>query len=208
MTTEQTIVLGVLAAAFVAGWAIRALIDRADRRDESDERSTPADQGVDPGLEQSRRELEQTLADFMTRLASSGGARSQAGRPGALVDEVSAALADDVANEAMIAGVNGSGLSERELDLTDWGFAYGVAWARVRDRRPADPADEVAGDARRAAESVFREYAAEAPWAPATGAPAEGEATAPAEDEATAPAEDEATAPAEGEAPAPPESGN
>ena len=173
MTTEQTIVLGVLAAAFVAGWAVRALIARADRRAEGRKLEEPSER-IDPALEQSRRALEQAIVDFVTQLASSSAAGARAGRRGALVDEVSAALADDTANESMVAGVNGNGLTERELDLADWGFAYGVAWARVRERRPTDPADAVARDARRAAESVFREYAAEAPWAPAPNPPAEG----------------------------------
>ena len=174
MTTEQTIVLGVLAAAFVAGWVVRALIARADRRAEKHEPSTAAEKPLDPALEESRRALEQAIVDFAARLTASSRAQSPAGRPGALVDEVSSALADDAANESMIDGVNGNGLTERELDLTDWGFAYGVAWARVRERRPADPADAVARDARRAAESVFREYAAEASWAPPPVAPGEG----------------------------------
>jgi hypothetical protein len=170
VTTEQTIVLGVLAAAFVAGWGVRALIARADRRAARPELEAPAERS-DPALEQSRRALEQAIVDFVTRLTTSGGAPTPAPRPGALVDEVSAALTDDTANESMIEGVNGNGLTERELDLTDWGFAYGVAWARVRERRPADPAEAVARDARRAAESVFREYAAEASWAPPPTAP-------------------------------------
>jgi hypothetical protein len=165
VTTEQTIVLGVLAAAFVAGWGVRALIGRADRRAARQEHEA-AEEHLDPSLQQSRRALEQAIVDFVTRLTASSDAGTRARRRGALVDEVSAALADDVANESMIDGVNGNGLTERELDLADWGFAYGVAWARLRERRPTDPAEAVARDARRAAESVFREYAADASWTP------------------------------------------
>ena len=94
-------------------------------------------------------------------------APAPAARPGSLADEVSAALRDDAANEFMLSAVDagrGTDLSERELDLTDWGFAYGVAWARAHARgSTAD--DEVAREALQAAETVFRSYAAEAAWA-------------------------------------------
>jgi hypothetical protein len=169
VTTEQTIVLGVLAAAFVAGWGVRALIGRAERRAASpdvepprDER--PRDERLDPALEESRQELEKAMVSYVRTLAASTGVLPPGGESRPLVDEVSAALQDDAANESMIRGVDGNGLSERELDLADWGFAYGVAWSRVRERRPGDPGDTVARDARRAAESVFRDYAAEAGW--------------------------------------------
>ena len=55
-------------------------------------------------------------------------------------------------------------LSERELDVADWGFAYGVAWARARERGPAERADEVAREALRAAQAVFSSYAAGSDW--------------------------------------------
>ena len=51
-------------------------------------------------------------------------------------------------------------LSELELDLADWGFTYGVAWARAREREPTGPDDAVAAEALEAAERVFREYTA------------------------------------------------
>jgi O-methyltransferase involved in polyketide biosynthesis len=60
-----------------------------------------------------------------------------------------------------IVGAGGDSLlTERELDLTDWGFAYGVAWARARERDPSLPEDEIAREALRTAEAVFREYTA------------------------------------------------
>jgi hypothetical protein len=45
-----------------------------------------------------------------------------------------------------------------ELDLADWGFTYGVAWARARERAPRGPDDIVAQQALDAAERVFRAY--------------------------------------------------
>jgi hypothetical protein len=85
-----------------------------------------------------------------------------------LAEEVSAALQDDAANECMLSAMKAgrdTGLSERDLDLTDWGFAYGVAWARARERGANAAREEVALEALRAAEIVFRAYAAEAEWA-------------------------------------------
>jgi hypothetical protein len=86
----------------------------------------------------------------------------------ALQDEVSAALQDDAANECMLSvtdGRRGAPPSERELDLTDWGFAYGVAWARARELRASETGDAVAREALRAAQTVFKAYVAEAEWA-------------------------------------------
>jgi hypothetical protein len=95
--------------------------------------------------------------------------RPDGGEPagGDLAEEVSAALQDDVANECMLSatdGEKGAGLSERELDLTDWGFAFGVAWARARERDPHEAGEAVAREALEVAEDVFRAYAAEADW--------------------------------------------
>jgi hypothetical protein len=173
VTTEQTIVLGVLAAAFVAGWGVRALIGRREGQAAlpADE---PRDERLDPALEESRQELEKAMVSYVRTLAASTDVLPPGLESRPLVDEVSAALQDDAANESMIRGVDGNGLSERELDLADWGFAYGVAWSRVRERRPGDPDQAIAKDARRAAESVFRDYAAEAGWAKAAdSAPAD-----------------------------------
>jgi hypothetical protein len=84
-----------------------------------------------------------------------------------LADQVSAALQDDAANEYMLSAMNAgrvADLSERELDLTDWGFAYGVAWARAQERGSSLGSDALARRALRAAEDVFRAYTAEADW--------------------------------------------
>jgi hypothetical protein len=92
--------------------------------------------------------------------------------PDALAAEVSAALRDDTANECMLSAVDpgrGAAMSERELDLTDWGFAYGVAWARAHEQSSNAADDAVARSALQAAELVFRAYAAEAEWAARKG---------------------------------------
>jgi hypothetical protein len=99
----------------------------------------------------------------------------EAGDAGPLTEEVSAALQDDAANEHMLSVMDrdrGTALSERELDLTDWGFAYGVAWARARERGSSEAGDMIAREALQVAETVFRAYAAEAEWAAET--PPEG----------------------------------
>ena len=99
----------------------------------------------------------------------------EAAEAGPLAEEVSAALEDDAANEYMLSVMDrdrGTALSERELDLTDWGFAYGVAWARARERGSNEAGDAVAQEALQVAETVFRDYAAEAEWA--AEAPQEG----------------------------------
>jgi hypothetical protein len=179
VTTEQTIVLGVLAAAFVAGWGVRALIGHLDRKSETSE--APIEEGVDRAVEESRQDLDRAIRSYVSALATSISDPAPAAEQGALADEVSSALQDDAANESMIAGVNGDEFTERELDLADWGFAYGVAWARARERSPADAGDAVARDARQAAESVFRDYVAEARWAKAAdaGQAENGEGPAP-----------------------------
>src|SRR5438067_12062763 len=105
----------------------------------------------------------------MAALALSVRAREPEPRPpDPLAEEVSAALQDDSANEGMVSALDGrrdQSLSERELDVADWGFAYGVAWARARERVPAESEDAVAREALRVAEAVFSSYAAEADWA-------------------------------------------
>ena len=74
----------------------------------------------------------------------------------------------DAANEGMFSVVRAkraASLSELELDLADWGFAYGVAWARARERASGAPDDDVAQQALDAAEQVFRAYADGDDWA-------------------------------------------
>jgi hypothetical protein len=124
MTREQLIVLGFIAAAFVAGW----------------------------------------LTGFLT----TGRARRPApAEPRPLAEEVSDALQDDAANDSMLSVFRTAerepALSELEADLADWGFTYGVAWARASENgRRAQ--DEVAGEALGVAEQVFRSYTEGADW--------------------------------------------
>jgi hypothetical protein len=78
-----------------------------------------------------------------------------------IADEVGQALRSDAANEGMLSIVRAerkASLSERELDLADWGFTYGVAWAQARERAPGGPDDDIAQQALEAAEQVFRVY--------------------------------------------------
>ena len=150
MTREQIIVLGFIVAAFVAGWALRALMAWWDR----ERRATQAE---------------------LARMAH-GPSRLDPERPTtdppapaepALAQEVGDALRRDAANDSMLSVVPADGepaLTEVELDLTDWGFTYGVAWARARQRRPEAPDEAVADEALKAAESVFRAYTDDSDW--------------------------------------------
>jgi hypothetical protein len=178
VTKEQWIVIGVLAAAFVAGWIARAVLGRRDRRhDERHDRRQPGphppavvlDEDLELAVEATKKELDRAIRSYLAALALSARARNPASEPAdPLAEEVSTALQDDAANESMLSAVDdrpGRVLSERELDLTDWGFAYGVAWARARDRSAGEPGDAVAHEALRVAETVFNAYAAEAEWA-------------------------------------------
>ncbi len=198
MTTEQLIILGFLAAAFIAGWLARALIGRRDRaqadveraseetsreaareaapeaqreaaREAAEARAVVLDERLEGAIEATREELDRAIQSHVAAVALALAVR-QAGPAASneLADEVSAALQDDVANQSMLSIMdsgNGAALSERELDLTDWGFAYGVAWARTRERDPSEAGDAVAREALQVAEDVFRAYAAEAEWA-------------------------------------------
>jgi hypothetical protein len=171
VTKEQWIVIGVLAAAFVAGWLARALLGRRDR--EHSGPHPPAvvlDEDLERAVEATRKELDRAIRSYLAALALSNRAKHpEADQVDPVAEEVSAALQDDAANESMLSvldGRPGEALSERELDLTDWGFAYGVAWTRARDRSAGDPGDAVAREALRVAEAVFSVYAAEAEWAP------------------------------------------
>jgi hypothetical protein len=86
-----------------------------------------------------------------------------------LVDDVSQALEGDAANQSMADAipVNGEGsATETELDLTDWGFTYGVAWARARELWPDATEQVVAHEALRAAATVFLAYTGGTAWRP------------------------------------------
>jgi hypothetical protein len=177
LTEEQIIVLGFLAAAFVAGWLARTLIARRDRPDAAGPGSAVAvsEEDLRQAVEATRRELDRAVRSHVAAVALSVRAREGAPpelpeppEPDPLAEEVSAALQDDAANETMLSVMDvgrDQALSERELDLTDWGFAYGVAWARARERVPSGPQETVAREALRVADSVFRAYAADARWA-------------------------------------------
>jgi uncharacterized membrane protein YdfJ with MMPL/SSD domain len=166
VTKEQIIVLGVIAAAFVAGWIVHALTGRGDRSKQ------PAEPAVDGRLEHavelSRLELDRAVRTYVASLLLSESAEGAPGQLGRLTRDVSSALRDDAANDCMLSVVpddHETALSDRELDLTDWGFAYGVAWARARERDPALPEEAIAREALQAAEAVFRDYTAgEAAW--------------------------------------------
>jgi hypothetical protein len=134
VTKEQLIVVGFIAAAFLAGWLASIVARRRDRA------APPA-----PPLPDHRVEPVTAAA--------------RAGTP-PLAEEVGEALRSDAANEGMLSVVRADreGLTEMELDLADWGFTYGVAWARARERTPAEPDDAVAAEALEAAQRVFRAY--------------------------------------------------
>jgi hypothetical protein len=145
VTREQLIVLGFIAAAFVLGWAARALTGDRER--------TPADARARNG-------------DSPAPPASLSNGEVAAGADAGLATEVSEALRSDLANRRMIDAVSPdrSALTDLELDLTDWGFAYGVAWARASARASGGPGDQVAREALSAAADVFREYTDGADW--------------------------------------------
>ena len=168
MTKEQWIVVGFLAAAFVAGWVARSLSGwRERRRGHPDPPAVVLDEDLEQAVDATRAELDRAIRSYMAALALTvrGG---QEERPAAepLAEEVSAALQDDAANDCMVSALDGrreAALSERELDVADWGFAYGVAWARARERGSAEP-DQVAREALQAAQAVFSSYAAGSDW--------------------------------------------
>jgi hypothetical protein len=128
------IVFGFVAAAFLAGWIASFVIRRRAR---SSEDPVPRVRTVEPVT----------------------AARPDEVAP--LADEVGQALRSDAANEGMLSVVRAkrkASLSELELDLADWGFTYGVAWARARERASGGPDDDVAQQALDAATQVFRAY--------------------------------------------------
>jgi hypothetical protein len=87
-------------------------------------------------------------------------------RPAPLADRVdrvvepSAALRNPVAQGRMMSvlGARAAGMSERETDMMDWGFAFGVAWAVVHSQDPAAPEDVLSARALTATQAVYRAY--------------------------------------------------
>ena len=101
------------------------------------------------------------IASFVTRRRVRSREEVRRDEVAPLADEVGQALRSDAANEGMLSIVRAereASLSELELDLADWGFTYGVAWARARERAPDGPDGDVAQQALDAAEQVFRAY--------------------------------------------------
>ena len=177
MTREQIIVVGVIAAAFVAGWIVHALTGRTEREIPVAEGAPTPELQLEQAVELSRLELDRAARTYAASLLL-----SESGMPGAtapstdgLTGDVSSALRDDAANDCMLSLVRAdhdAALTDRELDLTDWGFAYGVAWARAREQDPSLPEAAIAREALHAAETVFRDYtggAAEWPAGEANG---------------------------------------
>src|SRR3954471_12508587 len=171
MTREQIIVVGVIVAAFVAGWIVHALTGRKEREiPVAEEVLPPPDPQLEQAVELSRLELDRAARTYAASLLL-----SESGVPGApapstdgLTRDISSALRDDAANDCMLSVVRAdhdAALTDRELDLADWGFAYGVAWARAREQDPSLPEAAIAREALHAAETVFRDYTAgEAEW--------------------------------------------
>jgi hypothetical protein len=149
MTKEQIIVIGFIAAAFLAGW-IASLATRRRARSADDDLLPP------------RHSVE-----AVTPPTPAGGQGTGSAESPPLAEEVGQALRSDAANDGMLSVVRAdqdAALSELELDLADWGFTYGVAWARAREREPSGPDDAVAAEALEAAERVFRAYTAGDDW--------------------------------------------
>jgi hypothetical protein len=106
------------------------------------------------------------IASAVIRRRAGSGEDARPGKVAPLADEVGQALRSDAANERMLSVVRAerqASLSELELDLADWGFTYGVAWTRARERAPGEP-DDVAQHALDVAEQVFRAYTAGDDW--------------------------------------------
>ena len=84
----------------------------------------------------------------------------------AIVDRVdllvapSAALRNATAQGRMMSvlGIGAAGLSERETDLMDWGFAFGVAWAIARAQDPVASEELVSDRALQATQAVYEAY--------------------------------------------------
>ena len=220
MTREQLIILGVIAAAFVAGWLVHAVTGRRTGDDEGQRDEPDLESRLERAHERTLSEVGRAIDGYHETtlgLLRGGGAkapepapapqwrpveppgRRRDGGPGALreperprpvdgnaepaagpaaeprrplADEVRAELERDVANESMVSFLfagDGGRLGEEELDLADWGFTYGVAWRRARERWPKASEAVIADEALRAAETVFREYTNGAGWS--RGAP-------------------------------------
>ena len=166
MTKEQLIVLGFIAAAFIVGWAARALTgERRPPGTAADTGRMSDRDGRERPVEASRRKLEDAIDAHEEAVA-----RASAAAPAfeaTLAEDVGKALGSDIANDTMLGALadDRAALSDFELDLADWGFTYGVAWALARGRDTREGEGAVAREAFSAAEPVFRDYVREADWA-------------------------------------------
>jgi hypothetical protein len=77
-----------------------------------------------------------------------------------LVVTPSAALRNVTAQGRMMSvlGAQAMGMTDREIDLMDWGFAFGVAWAVARGQDPDAPEDVVSERALHATQAVYEAY--------------------------------------------------
>jgi membrane protein len=82
---------------------------------------------------------------------------------------VGRALENDVAHDGMLSPIahaeeETARMSDLELDLADWAFTYGVAWAAARAQDPEESDDFIAERALAAAREVFRLYCGREDW--------------------------------------------
>jgi hypothetical protein len=101
--------------------------------------------------------------------AMAGRARSPAGAAAVrspIVDQIdlvvapSAALRNATAQGRMMSalGARAAELSDREIEMMDWGFAFGVAWAVARGQDPAAPEELVSIRALDVTQAVYDAY--------------------------------------------------
>jgi hypothetical protein len=86
--------------------------------------------------------------------------RSAIGERVDLVVVPSAALRNSDAQGRMMSalGARAGGLAEHEIDMMDWGFAYGVAWAVARSQDPGAHEEVVSERALQATQAVYEAY--------------------------------------------------
>jgi hypothetical protein len=174
VTREQLIVLSFIAAAFVAGWVARALTGlaagKSRKRGEVGSGRPPGliDERFEDALEESRRGIDRAIRAYhATVIRALTGRDPSSSRKTRIAREVGKALRSDPANESMRHGIShdrGADLTELELDLADWGFTYGVAWALAREDEERETDEAIADEALRVAEAVFRDYMDGAEW--------------------------------------------
>ena len=77
-----------------------------------------------------------------------------------LVVAPSAALRNATAQGRMMSalGARAAELSDREIEMMDWGFAFGVAWAVARGQDPAAPEELVSIRALDVTQAVYGAY--------------------------------------------------